>query len=572
MATKNISRTPIHLLPPPSHHLYSTAAAAAWYKPPPSRRNPQLQESDPILTTLSQAIQYSPTKPLQASLKHLLPSLKPQQIINLISLNPHSLSPLSLFSFFTWLSSPCNSTFRHTLDSYCTMIHFLCTHQMFIEANSLIQIVVSRKGKDSASAVFAAVLETRGTLGSDIYVFSGLISAYLELGFTLDAIQCFRLSKMHKFRVPFDTCKKVLEHLMKLKSYKLVWEFYEEILECGYPASLYFFNILMHRFCREGEMRLALSVFDGIRKWGLRPSVVSFNTLMNGYVRLGDLDEGFGLKSAMQASGIKPDVYTYSVLINGLCKERKMDDANKLFDEMLENGLVPNSVTFTTMIDGHCKNGRVDLAMEIYRQMLTQGLSPDLITYNTIINGLCNKGDLKQAHNLIDEMCMKGLKPDKITYTTLIDGSCKEGDLEIALELKAKMIKESIALDDVAYTALISGLCQGRAVDAERMLREMLRVGLKPDDGTYTMIINGFVRTEILGRLRICSGRCKEKDMYRVNPDDITYNILLEGHCKYGNPEDVSNVRSAKGLVLDYASYTSVIGSLSKASRFRSRG
>ncbi|KAK4411784.1 putative pentatricopeptide repeat-containing protein [Sesamum angolense] len=576
MAAKNISRTSLHRrLPPPIHHQYSTATSAsvaaatkmaAWYTPPASRFNPILQDQDTVLTALSQAIQNSPSKPLPVSLKSLLPSLKPQHVINLISLNPYSLSASSLFSFFTWLSSPGNSTFRHTLHSYCTMIHFLCTHQMFLEAKSLIQVVVSRKGKDSASDVFAAILDTKGTQRSDIYVFSGLMTAYLESGFVLDAIECFRLAKKHKFRVPFDTCRKVLEHLMKLRSFKLVWGFYKEILECGYPASLYFFNILMHRFCREGEMRLARSVFDGIKRWGLRPSDVSFNTLINGYVRQGDLDEGFRLKNAMQASGIEPDVYTYSVLINGMCRERRMDDANELFNEMLDHGLVPNDVTYTTLIDGHCKNGRVDLGMELYQKMLNQGLVPDLITYNTLINGLCRKGDLKEARDLVDEISAKGLKPDKITYTALIDGSW-------------------------------------RGVDAERMLREMLSVGLKPDDGTYTMIINDFCKkgdlktaSKLLREMQrdghvpsvvtynvLMNGYCKQGQMKNANmllnamlnigvvPDDITYNILLEGYCKNGNREDVSNLRSAKGLILDYASYMSLIGSLRKAPKFHSK-
>ncbi|KAL0381098.1 UNVERIFIED_CONTAM: hypothetical protein Sangu_0174100 [Sesamum angustifolium] len=242
MAAKNISRTSLcRRLPPPFHHQYSTATSApaatktaAWYTPPASRFNPILQDQDTILTALSQAIQNSPSKPLQVSLKSLLPSLKPQHVINLISLNPYSLSASSLFSFFTWLSSPGNSTFRHTF----------------------------------------TLLDTKGTQRSDIYAFSGLMTAYLESGFVLDAIECFR-------------------------------------------------------FCREGEMRLARSVFYGIKRWGLRPSDVSFNTLINGYVRLGDLDEGFRLKNAMQASGIQPDVYTYSVLINGMCRERRMDDANE---------------------------------------------------------------------------------------------------------------------------------------------------------------------------------------------------------------------------------------------------
>ncbi|KZV30118.1 pentatricopeptide repeat-containing protein [Dorcoceras hygrometricum] len=499
MVTKNISRTSPHLfLPPRFRHLYSSSsssAAADWYKSPTKHHQCPVEDPDPIITALSQAIQNLDSKSVQTSLKHILPSVQPQHIITLITLNPDSLTPHSLFSFFTWLSSHSNTTFRHTLHTYCTMIHFLCTHQLLSEAKSLLQMVVSRKGKNSASAVFGVIVETKGTQRSDLYVFTGLMTAYLETGFVSDAIQCFRLSKNHKFRVSFDACRKVLEHLMKLKSFKSVWGFYKEILECGYPASLYFFNNLMHRFCKEGEIVVARSIFCEIRKWGLRQSVVSFNTLINGYIKLGDLNEGFRLKASMETSGLQPDIYTYNALINGLCRDGQMDDANDLFSEMLNKGLVANFVTFTTLINGHCKNGRMDLAMEMYQRMLGESLTPDLITYNTILSGLCRKGDTKEAQDLVFEMSTKGLKPDKFTYTTLADGFCKEGDLDKAFQYRERMLKESIVLDNVAYATLIYGLCrQGKAFDAENMLREMMNVGLRPDDATYTMVINEFCK------------------------------------------------------------------------------
>lgn len=123
-----------------------------WYAPPPEASIP----SDPIISTISNAIKTSDLKPL----KRILPSIKPRHINDLLNLNPFNLPPLSLFSFFNWVSS--QPGFRLSLNSYCTMAHFLCAHNLVSEAGSLLQFVVSRKGKGSASSVFAAVLETKG--------------------------------------------------------------------------------------------------------------------------------------------------------------------------------------------------------------------------------------------------------------------------------------------------------------------------------------------------------------------------------------------------------------------------
>ncbi|KAK7858524.1 putative pentatricopeptide repeat-containing protein [Quercus suber] len=115
-----------------THHSFSSSSAWYNYTPPPSPH-----QEDPVLSAISKAILNSKTKPLHhSSLRNLLTSLTPQHVINLINHNPYSLSPHSLLSFFQCLSS--HPTFRHTLHSYCTMAHFLCSHNMFPQAQSLL--------------------------------------------------------------------------------------------------------------------------------------------------------------------------------------------------------------------------------------------------------------------------------------------------------------------------------------------------------------------------------------------------------------------------------------------------
>ena len=52
-------------------------------------------------------------------------------------------------------------------------------------------------------------------------------------------------------------------------------------------------------------------------------------------------------------------------------------------------------------------------------------------------------------------------------------------------------------------------------------------------------------------------------------PDDITFSILLEGHCKHGSPEEIELFRSEKGLITDYASYTALLSEATKVSKDR---
>ncbi|KAL0463319.1 UNVERIFIED_CONTAM: hypothetical protein Slati_0219500 [Sesamum latifolium] len=96
----------------------------------------------------------------------------------------------------------------------------------------------------------------------------------------------------------------------------------------------------------------------------------------------------------------------------------------------------------------------------------------------------------------------------------------------------------------------------------------MQRDGHVPSVVTYNVLMNGYCKQ---GQMKNANMLLNAMLNIGVVPDDITYNILLEGYCKNGSREDVSNLRSAKGLILDYASYTSLIGSLRKAPKYHSK-
>ncbi|KAG4121412.1 hypothetical protein ERO13_D11G205366v2 [Gossypium hirsutum] len=168
--------------------------------------------------------------------------------------------------------------FRHTFHSYSAMSHFLIAHNMFPQARFLLNFVVSRKGKGSASSVWALVLETKGTHQCN-FVFDSLMIAYIDLGFFFsDAIQCFGLVRNHKLRVPFRGCQYLLDRMMKISSLIVSLGFYMEILEYGFPPNMYSFNILMNKLCREDLIKDVQMVFDEIERRGLNASIVSFNT------------------------------------------------------------------------------------------------------------------------------------------------------------------------------------------------------------------------------------------------------------------------------------------------------
>jgi hypothetical protein len=109
-------------------------------------------DDDPVLVKLSVAIRDSyKDPPLEfssftdcPSIRKVLPSLSVHHVVDLINHNPLSLPQRSIFAFFKFISS--QPGFRFTVETYFVLARFLAVHEMFTEAQSLIELVVSRKG------------------------------------------------------------------------------------------------------------------------------------------------------------------------------------------------------------------------------------------------------------------------------------------------------------------------------------------------------------------------------------------------------------------------------------------
>ncbi|KAL5842569.1 hypothetical protein ACOSQ3_013172 [Xanthoceras sorbifolium] len=103
------------------------------------------------------------------------------------------------------------------------MTRFLVSNNLRSQELDLICHIVSKKGNDSSSSVFASHVETRGThlpgINFDI-IFDALMIVYVDLWFVNSAIQCFRLVRKHNFRIPVNGCRCLIDKMMKTKPMK----------------------------------------------------------------------------------------------------------------------------------------------------------------------------------------------------------------------------------------------------------------------------------------------------------------------------------------------------------------
>ena len=72
---------------------------------------------------------------------------------------------------------------------------------------------------------------------------------------------------------------------------------------------------LIRSYCKDRNMRAAISLFKSMETSGLRPSDRTYNTLMQGWIELKNMDRAMDLFKHMkrfQDKRVRPDIVTYT--------------------------------------------------------------------------------------------------------------------------------------------------------------------------------------------------------------------------------------------------------------------
>ena len=76
-----------------------------------------------------------------------------------------------------------------------------------------------------------------------------------------------------------------------------------------------------------------------------KPNVITYNTLIHGFCKEGDIAMAVRMFKEMAAEEVRPNVITCNTLIDGLCKNGDVITGRKLFEEMPDCEIVPNLLT-----------------------------------------------------------------------------------------------------------------------------------------------------------------------------------------------------------------------------------
>ncbi|KAI4377598.1 hypothetical protein MLD38_015197 [Melastoma candidum] len=234
------------------------------------------------------------------------------------------------------------------------------------------------------------------------------------------------------------------------------------------------------------------------------------------------------------------------------------------------NTIVMNAVMEACV---HCKD--VDAALGIFKEMACpESCGVDNITYGTLLKGLGDARRIDEAFGILESVelgtAVGNPKLSAVLIGGLLNALIEAGDLRRANGLLARygyVLHEGGSPSVLLYNMLMKGyILSGSPLSAFTVYNDMLRQGLDADRLTYNTLIFACVKAGNLVTAMRFFELMKEHKYEEVQPDAVTYTILLQG---FGNSGDLDSVlriiiamKSQCNLAIDRTAYTATIDAL----------
>ncbi|XWS11817.1 hypothetical protein CRYUN_Cryun37aG0033400 [Craigia yunnanensis] len=157
----------------------------------------------------------------------------------------------------------------------------------------------------------------------------------------------------------------------------------------------------------------------------------------------------------------------------------------------------------------------------------------DTYTVNIVIKAFCEMDFLDRAYLVMVKMEKLGIKPDVITYTTLISASYKKNRCEIGNGLWNLMVYKGCRPNLTTFNVRIQHLINRRlAWQANDVMRLMQKIGIDPDEVTYNLVIKGFCQAGYLEMAKRVYSSLECRSEYK--PNVKIYQTMIHYLCKGG--------------------------------------
>ncbi|KAM5577691.1 pentatricopeptide repeat-containing protein [Rosa sericea] len=318
---------------------------------------------------------------------------------------------------------------------------------------------------------------------------------------------------------------------------------------------------------------------------GSSPTPQNLTKIISFCATSASFDVGSAIHAIVIKLGFCSNVYICSSLVDMYGKCGKSWNAQKVFDETPHR----NVVTWNSLISGYLQAGSPLRATRLFLDMLRVGTEPPTTFSFSGMLVCCAQLEAEELGAQVHSLGLKmGLCDDVVVGTGLIDMYSKCCKVRDSWRVFNQMRDKNV----VTWTSMVTGCAQsGQSDEAMTLVREMLRLGLKPNYVTYNSLLSSFASMDfwdccrqihcrivkegfdsnvyiVVTLLTVYSeSNCSLEDFRALCScvsvwDQISWNAVIAGFCNIGSSEEAlkcfSEMRQA-GVAVDFFTFTSIL-------------
>merc|ERR1719321_1364432 len=404
------------------------------------------------------------------------------------------------------------------------------------DVNAIVPVIRScARAKDlkGAQAAFDKLQATGAVPSAQVH--NCLIETYIQCEDLSGAVEHFRkvASAGTADVVTYNT---VLKALLSLGQTTEAKKLLCEMAARGLPASRVTFHQMLNAEVNVGNQRGVWKVVDEMTAAGHAPDAVTCAILAKS---LKDGAHPWNVERVMNLVAELPgpiDEVLLSSMVEATVRVRRVDVLSKLLSKCKDDdeGLKLSAPSYGSLIKAYAQVGDVKQMWALWGEMNRRDVKPTAVTLGCMIDALVTNGKVKDAWQLVNEVYAKEETRDLINtviYSTVLKGFAKEQDIKGFFLIFTEMTERSIPCNVITFNTMIDACARCGCMDrVPHLLESMRKEGVEPDLVTYSSLVKGY---SLAGDVRRGFKVFEEmKSSGKVLPDEIMYNVLLDGCAK----------------------------------------
>ncbi|KAG4948872.1 hypothetical protein JHK86_042111 [Glycine max] len=372
-------------------------------------------------------------------------------------------------------------------------------------------------------------------------------------------------------------------------------------------------SFMIHAYAHSGKADMALELYDRAKAEKWRVDTVAFSVLIKMCGMLENFDGCLSVYNDMKVLGAKPNMVTYNTLLYAMGRAKRALDAKAIYEEMISNGFSPNWPTHAALLQAYCKARFCEDALGVYKEMKKKGMDVNLFLYNLLFDMCADVGCMDEAVEIFEDMKSSGTcQPDNFTYSCLINmysshlkrtdslessnpweqqvstilkglgDNVSEGDVifilnrmvdpntaSFVLRYFQNMVNFTRDKEVILYNVVINLFRKSRDFEgAEKLFDEMLQRGVKPDNITFSTLVNC---ASVSGLPNKAVELFEKMSGFGCEPDGITCSGMVYAYARTNNVDKAVNLydrAKAENWSLDAVTFSTLIKMYSMAGNY----